>query len=41
MDRPTEKYLLEAGSWSTIQLDTPKKEDAWMVFPHLSGRLVK
>ena len=41
LDRPTGKYLLEAGSWSTIDLDTPKEEDAWMLFPRVSGRLVK
>ena len=41
LDRPTGKHLLEAGSWSTIELETPKEEDAWMVFPHVSGRLVK
>ena len=41
LNRPTGKYLLEAGSWSTIELDMPKEEDAWMVFPHVSGRLVK
>ncbi|KAF6220452.1 hypothetical protein HO133_002884 [Letharia lupina] len=41
LDRPTEKHLLEAGSWSTIELETPKEADAWMVFPHVSGRLVK
>ena len=41
LDRTTEKYLLEAGSWSTIELDTPKEEDAWMLLPRVSGRLVK
>ncbi|CAD6576928.1 MAG: hypothetical protein ASARMPREDX12_008052 [Alectoria sarmentosa] len=41
LNRPTGKYLLEAGSWSTIELETPKEEDAWMLFPHVSGRLVK
>ena len=41
LDRPVGKYLLEAGSWSTIELDMPKEEDAWMVLPRVSGRLVK
>ena len=41
LDRSTGKYLLEAGSWSTIELDTPKEEDAWMLLPRVSGRLVK
>ncbi|CAF9936152.1 hypothetical protein IMSHALPRED_010478 [Imshaugia aleurites] len=41
LNRPTEKYLLEAGSWSTIELETPKEEDAWTVLPRVSGRLVK
>lgn len=41
LDRPTGKYLLEAGSWSTIELETPKEKDAWMVLPRVYGRLVK
>ena len=41
LDRPTQTYLLEAGSWSTIELEIPKEEDAWMVLPRVSGRLVK
>lgn len=41
LDRPTGKYLLEAGSWSTIELETPKDEDAWMLLPPVYGRLVK
>ena len=41
LDRDTGKYLLEAGSWSTIELDEQKEEDAWMLFPRVSGRLVK
>ena len=41
LDRPIGHYLLEAGSWGTIELETPKDEDGWMVFPHVSGRLVK
>lgn len=41
LDRHTEKYLLEAGSWSTIELETPKEEDAWQFLPRVSGRLVK
>lgn len=41
LDRPVGRYLLEAGSWSTIELDMPKEEDAWMVLPRVSGRLVK
>lgn len=41
LDRDTGKYLLEAGSWSTIELEMPKEEDAWMFLPRVSGRLVK
>ena len=41
LDRHTGKYLLEAGSWSTIELETPKEEDAWQFLPRVSGRLVK
>ena len=41
LNRPTGKYLLEAGKWSTVELDMPKEEDGWMILPHVSGRLVK
>lgn len=41
LDRPSGQYLLEAGSWSTLELKTPKDDEAWLVFPHVSGRLVK
>lgn len=41
LDRPTGTFLLEAGSWSTIELETPKEEDAWQFLPRVSGRLVK
>jgi len=41
LDRPTGKYLLEAGSWSVVELEMPKDEDNWSLFPHVTGRLVK
>lgn len=41
LDRPTGQYLLQAGSWRSVELETPKDEDRWQVFPHLTGRLVK
>ena len=42
LDRPTGKYLLEAGNWSTTdELEWPKDEDGWMILPRVSGRLVK
>jgi hypothetical protein len=41
LDRPIGQYLLEAGSWGTIELEHPKDEDRWQVFPRVIGRLVK
>lgn len=41
LDRPTGRYLLEAESWATVELETPKEEDGWLVLPRVSGRLVK
>ncbi|MCJ1463124.1 hypothetical protein MMC07_001729 [Pseudocyphellaria aurata] len=41
LDRPTEKYLQNAGSWSKIDLKLPNREDAWSLFPRVSGQLIK
>ena len=41
LDRPTGRYLKEAGSWSSVELKIPTDEDDWLLFPHVSGRLVK
>ena len=41
LDRSTGRDVLKAGGWSRIELEMPKEEDAWMVLPHVSGRLVK
>lgn len=40
LDPSTGKYLLKDGPWRTIELDIAKEEDAWMLFPHVYGRLV-
>lgn len=41
LDRPTERYLQNAGSWSKIDLKLPTREDAWSVFPRVTGQLIK
>lgn len=41
LDRRTGRYLLEAGSWLVVELEMPKEEDDWSLFPHVTGRLVK
>ena len=41
LNRPTAKLLKGAGDWAKVELETPKKEDAWLVIPRISGRLVK
>ncbi|KAL8823808.1 MAG: hypothetical protein Q9170_008314 [Blastenia crenularia] len=41
LDRDTAQTLREAGKWAKVDLQLPKKEEAWQVIPHISGRLVK
>ena len=41
MDRNTRQSIMQAGSWEKIELAVPTSEDAWLLFPHISGRLSK
>ena len=41
LNRPTAETLKNAGDWAQVELETPQKDDAWLVFPRISGRLVK
>lgn len=41
LDRPTDRYLQNAGAWSKIDLEIPTHEDAWQVLPRVSGQLIK
>lgn len=41
LDRDTRRAIMQAGSWEKIELAVPSSEDAWMVFPRISGKLFK
>lgn len=41
LDRDTSRAIMQAGSWEKIELAVPSLEDAWQVFPRVSGRLYK
>ncbi|KAL8800002.1 MAG: hypothetical protein Q9182_005483 [Xanthomendoza sp. 2 TL-2023] len=41
LDRDTAKTFREAGDWAKVDLYPPTKDDAWMVIPHIAGRLTK
>ncbi|MCJ1461964.1 hypothetical protein MMC07_000564 [Pseudocyphellaria aurata] len=41
LNRPTGRYLQDAGSWSKIDLEFPTREDASSLVPGISGQLIK
>lgn len=41
LNRPTARYLKNAGEWGRIELAEPGREDVWTVLPRVSGVLVK
>jgi len=41
LTRNTHKSVIQAGDWDKVELTLPTSEDAWLVFPRISGRVVK
>ena len=41
LDRPTNEYLLKAGSWEKVEFFPFLDEKEFAVLPHICGRLVK
>ena len=41
LNRTTQQSIMQAGNWDNIDLSVPTAEDAWLVFPRISGRLSK
>ena len=41
LNRDTARSVREAGEWAKIDIHLSAAEDAWLVIPHIEGRLIK
>lgn len=41
INRPTDKMFAAIGEWELVDLEKPKGEHSWEIFPHVMGKLVK
>lgn len=41
LNRNTYASIMQAGEWAKVEIAVPTREDAWSVFPRITGRLWK